>query len=83
MMKKIPHTFGNQILPLKCGLGISYGIDRKYRPIWVSVLVSYLNQNSVFGRTLCYLWFWEKVALCTLEIKPCGIVPKIQDVEAF
>ena len=33
---------------------------RKYRPIWVSVLVSDLNQNSGFGRTLMYLpfiWF--------------------------
>ena len=33
-----------------CGFGISYGISRKYRQIWVLVL--YLNQNSGFGRTL-------------------------------
>ena len=32
--------------------GISYGIGRKYRPIWVSVSVLDLNQNSGFGRTL-------------------------------
>ena len=53
MMENIPHTIGNWRLPLKCGFGIGYGIDRKYRPIWVSVLVSNLNQNSGFGRTLC------------------------------
>ena len=29
-----------------------YGVGQKYRPIWVSVLVSDLNQNSGFGRTL-------------------------------
>ena len=40
------------ILPLKCGFGIGYGIGRKYRPIWVSVSVSDLDQNSGFGRTL-------------------------------
>ena len=35
---------------MKCGFG--YNIGRKYRPIWVSVSVSDLNQNSGFGRTL-------------------------------
>ena len=58
MMEKIPHTIGNYILSLKCSLGIGlcigfcigYSIGRKYRPIWV--LVSDLNQNSGFGRTL-------------------------------
>ena len=37
---------------MKCGFGIGYGIGRKYRPIWVSVSVSDLNQNSGLGRTL-------------------------------
>jgi hypothetical protein len=46
MMEKI----GNWIFPLKFGFGIGYGIGRKYRPIWVSVLD--LNQNSGFGPTL-------------------------------
>ena len=59
---KIPHTIANWIFPLKCGFGISfgigYGISRKYQPIWVSVSVSDLNQNSGFGRTLLIL---EKV----------------------
>ena len=35
-----------------CGFGIGYGIGRKYRPIRVLVLVSDLNQNSGFGRSL-------------------------------
>ena len=48
IMGKIPH----KIFPLKCGFDIGYGIGRKYRPIWVSVSVSDLNQNSGFGRTL-------------------------------
>ena len=52
MIKKIPHTIGNQIFPLKCGFGIGYGIGRKYRPITVSVSVSDRNQNSGFGRSL-------------------------------
>ena len=52
MMEKIRHAIGNQILPLKCSLGIGYGIGRKYLPIWVLVSVLDLNQNSVFGRTL-------------------------------
>ena len=39
-------------LPLKCGFSISYGIDQKYRPIWVSVSVLDLNKNSGFGPTL-------------------------------
>ena len=30
MMEKIPHPIGNQILPLKCGFGIGYGIGQKY-----------------------------------------------------
>ena len=46
MIEKIPHVIGNQILPLKCGFGISYGIGRKYWPIRVSFLVSDLLQNS-------------------------------------
>ena len=31
---------------------LGVGIGRKYLPIWVSVLVLELNQNSGFGRTL-------------------------------
>ena len=50
MMEKTPHAIGNQILTLKCGFGIGYGIGRKYWPIQVSVLD--LNRNSGFGRTL-------------------------------
>ena len=52
MMEKIPHIIGKWILPLRCGLGICYSIGRKYRPMWVSVTVLDLNQNSGFGRTL-------------------------------
>ena len=52
MMKKIPCTIGNYIFSLKCGFGIGYGIGPKYWPIWVSVSVSNLNQNSGFSRTL-------------------------------
>ena len=48
MMEKI----GNWIFHLKSDFGISYGISPKYRPIWVSVSVSDLNQNSCFGCTL-------------------------------
>ena len=48
MMEKV----GNWIFPLKSGYGIGYSIARKYRPIWVSVSVSDLNQNSGFRRTL-------------------------------
>ena len=33
MIEKIPRTIGHQIFPLKCGLGIGYGIGRKYWPI--------------------------------------------------
>ena len=40
---------------------MSYGIGREYLPIWVSVSVLGLNQNSGFGRTL-FSWsnyrFW-------------------------
>ena len=50
MMRKKPPTFGNQILPSKYGFGIGYGIGRKYRPIWVLVLVLDLIQNSGFSR---------------------------------
>ena len=50
MIEKIPHTIGNYIFPFKGGFGIGYGIGRKYRPIWISVLVSDLNQNRGFGR---------------------------------
>ena len=42
-------------VPLKCSFGIGYGIGRKYLPIWV--LVSSLNQNSGFGRTLARAHF--------------------------
>jgi hypothetical protein len=52
MMKKIPCTIGNQIFSLKCGFSDGYGIGRKYWPIWVSVSVLDLNQNSGFGHTL-------------------------------
>ena len=52
MIEKIPHNIGNQILFLKCGFSISYGIGQKYQPILVSVSVLDLNQNSGFGRTL-------------------------------
>ena len=48
MMGKMPH----KIFPLKCSFGIGYGIGRKYRPMWISVSVSDLNQNSGFSRTL-------------------------------
>ena len=44
----------NKILPLNYGFGIDYGIGQKYLPIWVSVSVSDLNQNSGFGRTLIH-----------------------------
>ena len=43
---------GNSILHSKCGFGIGYGIGRKYQPIWISVLVLDLNQNSDICRTL-------------------------------
>ena len=43
---------GNWILPLKCCFRISYGIGRKCPLIWVSVLVSDLNQNSGSSCTL-------------------------------
>ena len=33
MMEKVPHAMGNQILPLKCGFGLGYGIGQTYRPI--------------------------------------------------
>ena len=56
-MEKIPHTsYVSILLHLKFGgLGIGYGIGRKYWPIWV--LVSDLNQNSGFGRTLHLLTY--------------------------
>ena len=49
MIEIIPHTIGNWNFPLKFGFGVGYSIERKYRPIWVSVLVLHLNQNSGFG----------------------------------
>ena len=52
MMKKNTSCIGNYILPLKCSLGIGYCMGQKYLPIWVSVLVSDLIQNSGFGCTL-------------------------------
>ena len=48
MIEKMPHT-----------IGISYGIGRKYRPIWVSDL----NQNSGFGRTLLVVEYMELAGL--------------------
>ena len=57
MIESISHTVSNQILSLKYGLGISYGIGRKYRPIWVSVSELELNQISgFFGRALLTGW---------------------------
>ena len=50
LMKKMLCTIGNQIFSF--GISIGYGIGWKYRPIWISVSVSDLNQNSSFGRTL-------------------------------
>ena len=50
MMEEMPDTIVNYILPLKCGFG--YGIGQKYQPVWVSVSVLDLNQNSGFSRTL-------------------------------
>ena len=61
-MEKTPHAIGNYILPLKC----SFGISRKYLPIWVSVSVFDRNQNGGYGRTLqfnfnkCALWKLEQ-----------------------
>ena len=63
---KIPCTIGSQMFSLKCGFGIGYGIGRKYPPIWVSVSVLDLNQNSIFCRTLC----WDG----HLVISPCELV---------
>ena len=55
----------NLIFPLKCGLGIGYGISRKCQPIWVSVLVSDPNQNSGLGHTLVtiYRTAWQPYKL--------------------
>ena len=36
---KITH----KIFPFKCGFGIGYGVSRKYRRMWVLVLISDLN----------------------------------------
>jgi hypothetical protein len=53
---------GPSVLHLKFGgFGIDYGIGRKYWPIRVSVLVSDVNQNSGFGRSLK-----EMVVFCQL-----------------
>ena len=54
MIEKMPYNIGIQIFPLKCGFGITYGIGQKYWLIWISVLVSDLNQNSGFGGTLVF-----------------------------
>jgi hypothetical protein len=40
------------VLNWNSSFDIGYGIYRKRQPIWVWVLVSHLNQNSGFGRTL-------------------------------
>ena len=53
MMEKIPLDIGNYILFLNCGFVIDSNISGKYQPIWVSVLILDLNQNSGFDRTLC------------------------------
>ena len=50
--KKIPRTIGNQIFSLICGFVIGYSMGWKYWPIWVTVSVSNLNQNSGLGHTL-------------------------------
>ena len=52
MMEK---TLMLSVTRLKFSFGIDYGIGQKYLPIWVSVSVSDLNQNSGFGRTLLLL----------------------------
>ena len=52
MMEKMSHTISNLIFPVRCGFGIGYGIGRKYQPVWVSVSVLDLNQNSGFDCTL-------------------------------
>ena len=57
----------NTLYSLKCGFGIGYGIGRKYWTNWVSVLVSDLNQNRGFGRTL----FFNDVQ----QQKRCGKFP--------
>ena len=49
MMEKYPVLMVTKFLSLKCGLGIGYGIGRKYRPFWFSALVLDLNQNSGYG----------------------------------
>ena len=48
-MKKIVLTIGNYILSLKFGFAMGYGIRWKYRPIWLLVSVSDLNENSGLG----------------------------------
>ena len=64
MIEKILHTIGNYF-PLKCGLGIGYGISRKCQPIWVSVSLSDRNQNSGLGHTLVtiYRTAWQPYKL--------------------
>ena len=52
MIEKMPHT-----------IGIGYSIGQKYQPIWVSVSVSDLNQNSGFGRTLLVVEYMELAGL--------------------
>ena len=48
MMEKMPHTISNYIFPSRCG----FIIGQKYHPIWVSVSVLDLKDNSGFGHTL-------------------------------
>ena len=43
----------------------AHGNGQKYRPIWVSVLVSDLNRNSGFGCTLLQILKWPQ--FCTLK----------------
>ena len=39
---------------MKCGFSVGYGIIWKYWPLWISVSVLDLNQNSGFSRTLLF-----------------------------
>jgi hypothetical protein len=51
MLENIPHISVNRF-SLCYEVSVLATIDRKHQPIWVSVLVSDLNQNSGFGCTL-------------------------------
>ena len=51
-INELSHTISNQILSLKCGFWQWSRYCQKYRPNWVSVSVSNLNQNNGFCHTL-------------------------------